>query len=50
VLLYERHGFDVVEELVLPDTDVHGWLMRRAANGASRVAAPRTRASQSGSG
>ena len=29
VLLYERHGFDVVEELVLPGTDVHGWLMLR---------------------
>ena len=35
VLLYERHGFDVVEELVLPKTDIHGWLMRRE---------PRTRA------
>lgn len=29
VLLYERHGFDVVEELVLPRTDIHGWLMLR---------------------
>lgn len=29
VLLYERHGFEVVEELVLPKTDVHGWLMVR---------------------
>ena len=29
VLLYERHGFDVVEELILPKTDVHGWLMVR---------------------
>ena len=29
VLLYERHGFDVVEELILPKTDVHGWLMLR---------------------
>lgn len=29
VLLYERLGFDVVEELVLPNTDVHGWLMLR---------------------
>lgn len=29
VLLYERVGFDVVEELTLPGTDVHGWLMRR---------------------
>jgi ribosomal protein S18 acetylase RimI-like enzyme len=31
VLLYERHGFAVVEELLLPGTDVHGWLMRRPA-------------------
>jgi len=30
VLLYERQGFSVVEELTLPGTDVHGWLMRRA--------------------
>lgn len=29
VLLYERHGFDVVEELILPRTDVRGWLMLR---------------------
>jgi ribosomal protein S18 acetylase RimI-like enzyme len=29
VLLYERLGFDVVEELTLPGTDVHGWLMLR---------------------
>lgn len=29
VLLYERHGFDVVEELILPRTDIHGWLMLR---------------------
>jgi GNAT superfamily N-acetyltransferase len=29
VLLYERHGFGVVEELTLPGTDVHGWLMLR---------------------
>jgi len=37
VLLYERHGFEVVEELVLPRTDVHGWLMLRpaAANAAA---------------
>jgi len=27
--LYERHGFRVVEELALPGTSVHGWLMRR---------------------
>jgi ribosomal protein S18 acetylase RimI-like enzyme len=30
VLLYERVGFAVVEELTLPGTDIHGWLMRRA--------------------
>lgn len=29
VLLYERVGFEVVEELVLPRTDIRGWLMRR---------------------
>jgi hypothetical protein len=29
VLLYERQGFDVVEEMTLPNTDVHGWLMLR---------------------
>jgi ribosomal protein S18 acetylase RimI-like enzyme len=29
VLLYERLGFDVVEELTLPRTDIHGWLMLR---------------------
>ncbi len=29
VLLYERLGFEVVEELTLPRTDVHGWLMLR---------------------
>lgn len=29
VLLYERHGFVVLEELTLPGTDVHGWLLRR---------------------
>jgi ribosomal protein S18 acetylase RimI-like enzyme len=29
VLLYERLGFAVVEELTLPGTDVHGWLMLR---------------------
>ena len=31
VLLYERLGFAVVEELTLPGTDVHGWLMTRAS-------------------
>jgi ribosomal protein S18 acetylase RimI-like enzyme len=30
VLLYERHGFDVVEEVVIPRTDIHGWLMLRS--------------------
>ena len=30
VLLYERLGFDVVEEIDLPGTDIHGWLMVRA--------------------
>ena len=29
VLLYERVGFEVVEELLLPRTDIRGWLMRR---------------------
>ena len=29
VLIYERVGFGVVEELTLPGTDVHGWLMLR---------------------
>lgn len=29
VLLYERVGFDVVEEMILPRTDIRGWLMRR---------------------
>ncbi len=29
VLLYERLGFAVVEELTLPRTDVHGWLLLR---------------------
>ena len=30
VLLYERYRFDVVEELILPRTDVRGWLMLRS--------------------
>jgi len=30
VLLYKRLGFAVVEEMDLPGTDVHGWLMVRA--------------------
>ena len=33
VLLYERQGFRVVEELTLPNTDVHGWLMLRPPAG-----------------
>ncbi len=33
VLLYERLGFGVVEELTLPRTDVHGWLMLRPRQG-----------------
>lgn len=39
VLLYERHGFAVVEELVLPRTDVHGWLMCRPPASASEASA-----------
>lgn len=35
VLLYERHGFEVVEELVLPRTDIHGWLMLRRPRAAA---------------
>ena len=35
VLLYERHGFGVVEELVLPGTDIRGWLMLRPPRSAS---------------
>lgn len=31
VILYERLGFEVVEELTLPASDVHGWLMLRSA-------------------
>ena len=50
VLLYERHGFDVVEELVLPNSDVHGWLMLRPATSATTEGGPRTRPSPSGSG
>jgi ribosomal protein S18 acetylase RimI-like enzyme len=50
VLLYERHGFDVVEEMILPNTDVHGWLMLRAASVAPREAAPGTSPSRTESG
>lgn len=32
VLLYEKLGFEVVEELTLPNTDVHGWLMIRTGH------------------
>ena len=35
VLLYERLGFDVVEEMELPGTDVRGWLMLRPPRGAN---------------
>lgn len=41
VLLYERYGFDVVEELILPRTDVRGWLMLRPP---AATAAPSARA------
>lgn len=50
VLLYERHGFDVVEELILPRTDVRCWLMLRPATSGATAAAPRTHPSRSGSG
>jgi len=50
VLLYERHGFDVVEELVLPNTDVHGWLMLRPASAAHRPARPGTHSNPRESG
>ncbi|HUF06852.1 MAG TPA: GNAT family N-acetyltransferase [Candidatus Binatia bacterium] len=33
VLLYERLGFAVIEELTLSGTDVHGWLMLRRPKG-----------------
>lgn len=50
VLLYERHGFEVVEELILPRTDVRGWLMLRPATSETSAAAPRRHPSRSGSG
>ncbi len=31
VLLYEHLGFEVVDDLILPGTDIHGWLMLRPA-------------------
>ncbi len=34
VQLYQRHRFEVVEELTLPRTDIRGWLMLRPAKGA----------------
>jgi ribosomal protein S18 acetylase RimI-like enzyme len=40
VLLYERHGFGVVEELVLPRTDIRGWLMLRPPGAASAAVVP----------
>lgn len=40
VLLYERHGFAVVEELLLPRTDIRGWLMLRPPHRASGAADP----------
>lgn len=50
VLLYERARFTVVEELVLPRTDIHGWLMvRQPASVAADPAAP-DRPSRPGSG
>ena len=36
VLLYERLGFDVVEEIDLPGTDIHGWLMLREPGEAAK--------------
>ena len=36
VLLYERLGFAVVEELTLPGSDVHGWLMLRQPRASSQ--------------
>lgn len=40
VLLYERLRFDVVEEIDIPGTDIHGWLMLRQPRlSATRVGA-----------
>ena len=50
VLLYERHGFEVVEELVLPGTDVHGWLMLRPASAGPPAAGSGMRPNPTGSG
>jgi ribosomal protein S18 acetylase RimI-like enzyme len=38
VLLYERLGFGVVEEVDLPGTDIHGWLMVRKPRASAAVA------------
>jgi len=52
VLLYERHGFEVVEEMILPTTDVRGWLMLRppTASAAPRGEAASAHPSPRGSG
>ncbi len=42
VLLYERLGFDVVEELTLPGTDIRGWLMLRPPSAAAQAGASPT--------
>ena len=43
VLLYERHGFEVVEELILPRTDIRGWLMLRAPSDSAERKQPDAR-------
>jgi len=52
VLLDKRHGFEVVEELILPKTDVRGWLMLRPpmARGARPAEAASEHLSPHGSG
>lgn len=52
VLIYERLGFEVVEELILPRTDVRGWLMLRrpAASVAASAKARRAHPNPTGSG
>jgi ribosomal protein S18 acetylase RimI-like enzyme len=42
VLLYERHGFEVVDEVILPKTDVRGWLMLRCPGNEHATDAQRT--------
>ena len=51
VLLYERHAFEVVEELILPRTDIRAWLMLRrpSASAGTTGAAPRRHPSPTGS-